>query len=540
MKFEPFLKLVVEDIFEQYGNDLSQITIIAPNKRANLFFNQYLSSHIQDKPIWTPRFTTIGEVFEMLCPIKVADPIQQICKLYEAYRNVSKSDESLDRFYSWAELMKNDFEDIDNNLADAEMLFKNIEDLEEMKDFSFLSEKQKEAIKQYLDSFNYGSGTELKERFLGVWKHLYGTYCEFHRLLSKEGLCYSGMQKRYVIEGIKNKTIDIEAKLNKGVYVIIGFNVLNETEKQLFKFIQQERTTFFYWDYDEKYRHSEAGRFVDENIKLFGNRFANHPEYYRHFGQQDSVRFIKSPTENAQTRYVKQWIDEKVINHPLQESVIVLCNEDILQSVLYSIPNTANNSHIDLNITMGYPLQDTPIYGYVTTLMQMQMYGVKSSSWKYSYVAAVLKHPYTKRMVGEDAIKILTCLKDKNIIFPKTSELVSVPLKDEGKYIEVNGNIQRGKPIEFLEMIFNPIENHVSLIEYLMSIVKTIGKSYKDQLIKMKRAKYTDFELQLYMESIFTTFTTLSRLHTIQEKEPVNVFLKHIVTEKQHHPLSYP
>lgn len=506
-EFTPFLQHIADDLFEQYGNDLSQVTIIAPNKRASLFFNQYLYKHVTDTPIWTPQFTTIGEVFEMLCPYKVADPIQQICKLYEAYKSVSGSSETLDKFYSWAELMMKDFEDIDNNIANAEMLFSNIEELENMKDFSFLSDNQLRAIRQYFESFNFNRESVLKERFMGVWKHMHATYKEYRRLLSKAKLCYSGMQKRYVVEAIKSGEINIDKCLNKGVYAIIGFNVLNETEKALFKSIKQERTTLFYWDYDEKFIHTEAGRFVSENIKLFGNRFASHPEYYRHLGKQDSIHFISSPTENAQTRFVNQWMDEKVTSHNLQESVVVLCNENILQPVLHSIPDKADGGHYELNVTMGYPLQETPIYSFVIALMKLQLQGVKQKDmWRYTYVSGVLKHPYTKRMIGDRAIGILTHLSKNNLMFPTTEHIISVQNNDVDE-----DELERQN--DFLNSIFKTIDGNRALTEYLISIVKLIGKSYKDA--------EQDFEYQLYVESIFTTYNILNRIHTLQEREPI-------------------
>lgn len=509
--FVPFLQRVADDLFEQYGSDLSQVTIIAPNKRANLFFNQYLSKHITDKPIWTPQFTTIGEVFEMLCPLHLADPIQQICTLYEAYKKVSKTEETLDKFYSWAELMKNDFEDIDNNLANAEMLFSNIRDLEQMKDFTFLSDNQREAIRRYFDNFSIGIDSKLKERFLGVWRYMYDTYTEYRRLMAEKHLCYSGMQKRMVVEGIADGTIDINSHLNKGVYVVIGFNVLNETEKSLFKSIKSERTTLFYWDYDEKYIHTEAGRFISKNIETFGNRFADHPEYYRHFGNQNSVRIIKSPTENAQTRFVSHLFDEKVKENPLQESVVVLCNENVLLPVLHAIPNTTDGSNTEMNVTMGYPLAETPIYSFIAALIDLQMHGYRGSGiWKYTQASVVLKHPYMKRMVGENALQILSTLKQRNVLFPTTSQLTTNTSND-GK--ESN---------EFLNMVFAPAgDNHLALIVYLMNVVKSIGKSYKEQLKEMKKNKETDFETQLYVESIFTSYSVLSRVHTIQEREPL-------------------
>lgn len=512
--FEPFLKLVADYLFETYGNDLSQVTIIAPNKRANLFFNQYLSKHLTDKPIWTPQFTTIGEVFEKLCPLKLADPIQQICSLYEAYKKISNTEESLDKFYSWAELMKSDFDDIDNNLARADMLFKNIEELEKMKDFSFLTENQRKAINSYFGNFNIKPNSELKQRFLSVWDNMYDTYCEYRKLLEKKGLCYSGMLKRNVVEGIKDGKIDLSANLNDGTYVVIGFNVLNETEKALFKSIKQERTTLFFWDYDEKYLESEAGRFIKENIRTFGNSFENHPEYYNNFGHQNHVRFVKSPTENAQSRYVNQWIDEKVTNHPLQESVIVLCNENVLQPVLHSIPYNADGTNLEMNVTMGYPLSETPIYSFVSALAELQMHGFKGgNTWKYTSAAVVLKHPYTQRMVGDKAIEILLQLKKRNVMFPKFEDLTTLNGTDENGTSVI-------EEVDFLKKIFTPALGHLALIEYLMDIVKSLGLSYKNEMLEMKKSKDTDFELQLYAESIYTTHKVLSRIHTIQECEP--------------------
>lgn len=513
--YTPFLQLVADDLFEQFGADMSKVTIVAPNKRANLFFNQYLAKHITDKPIWTPRFVTIGELFEMLCPLKVADPIQQICKLYQAYKNVSNTEETLDKFYSWAELMKNDFEDIDNNLADAKMLFSNIEELEMMKDFSFLSETQRNAIYQYFQNFNKGRDSLLKERFLGVWQYMFDTYNEYRRLLMEQGLCYSGMQKRYVIDGIKNKEININQHLDENVYVFLGFNVLNETEKRLFHSIKSERESIFYWDYDEKYLHSEAGRFVTANIKEFGNRFADKPEYYRNFGSQKSVRFVKSSTENAQTRYVGKWFDEKVTSHPLQESVVVLCNENVLQPVLHSIPSVYDDKSIDMNVTMGYSLQETPIYSFVEALLNLHLHGNKGNgTWRYSQVAMVLKHPYTRKMVGDSCLQIISRLKKKNILFPKERDLTCLITLDEN-------NNEKVEQIDFLKELFCQIDGHSALIVYLMDIVKKIGLSYKNQLISMKENRDNDFELQLYVESIFSVHSILSRFHTLQEREPI-------------------
>ena len=37
-----FLKIVAENLRSRFNNDLSKVIVVFPNKRANLFFNEYL------------------------------------------------------------------------------------------------------------------------------------------------------------------------------------------------------------------------------------------------------------------------------------------------------------------------------------------------------------------------------------------------------------------------------------------------------------------------------------------------------------------
>ena len=58
---EPFLKIVAEDLYRKYGaqgNGLADITVVFPNRRARLFFDDFLSA-CSAKPVWSPQYTTI-------------------------------------------------------------------------------------------------------------------------------------------------------------------------------------------------------------------------------------------------------------------------------------------------------------------------------------------------------------------------------------------------------------------------------------------------------------------------------------------------
>lgn len=46
-------------------------------------------------------------------------------------------------FYGWGQLLLADFDDIDKNMADASNVFKNIKDIHELDDISYLTDEQK-------------------------------------------------------------------------------------------------------------------------------------------------------------------------------------------------------------------------------------------------------------------------------------------------------------------------------------------------------------------------------------------------------------
>ena len=59
---ETFLQLVARDLYAKIGNDLSRTAIVFPNKRASLFFNEYLAAET-DRPLWSPAYVSISELF---------------------------------------------------------------------------------------------------------------------------------------------------------------------------------------------------------------------------------------------------------------------------------------------------------------------------------------------------------------------------------------------------------------------------------------------------------------------------------------------
>ena len=199
-----FLKYVARDILEKYGNNLSDIAVVFPNKRAALFLNESLA-RLTDHPIWSPSYITISDLFRKHSTLKVGDPIKLVCDLHKTFVACTGIDETLDHFYGWGQLLITDFDDIDKNMAEAEKLFANLSNIHELDDISYLTEEQKTLIKKFFSNFNDDHNSELKKRFLQLWSHFLDIYKQFNMRLEEQGLAYEGALYRKVVndENIK-------------------------------------------------------------------------------------------------------------------------------------------------------------------------------------------------------------------------------------------------------------------------------------------------------------------------------------------------
>ena len=484
---ETFLKQVAHDLYNKTEGNFTKVAIVFPNKRASLFFNEYLAQE-SDRPIWSPTYVSISELFRQSSDLSIADPIKLVCDLYKVFQKATGSKETLDDFYFWGEMLIADFDDADKNMADTHALFSNLKDLNKLMDnYDFLEEGQKEALSQFFHNFSINQVTELKQRFISMWNVLGDIYTEYKALLESQSIAYEGMLYRQVIE-----QLDVEA-LPYNKYIFVGFNVLNKVEHTLFKKLNEAGKAMFYWDYDTFYLNKtphEAGEFIRRNLRDFPSELP--ASFFDNLNQPKEVTFIESPTENGQVRYLPQWIRENLTSQE-KETAVVLCNEALLQPVLHALPD--NVKHI--NITMGFPLSQTPAYSFVNALMELHTSGYNPNNGRYLFaeVISVLKHPYT-RQLSPEAEKLEQTLTRDNRFYPLPSEL---------------------KQDNVLELLFTPRRNNLDLCSMLSEALK-VAVIYQQQA-----ASHSDAFDQLYRESLFKTYTLVNRFHTLIESKELNV-----------------
>ena len=97
-----FLESVAEDLLKRYGTDLSRVAVVFPNKRASLFLNDALARQA-GKPIWSPSYITISELFRSHSQLKVADRILLVCALNKWVTASAEIDEVIVRFDGWGQ-----------------------------------------------------------------------------------------------------------------------------------------------------------------------------------------------------------------------------------------------------------------------------------------------------------------------------------------------------------------------------------------------------------------------------------------------------
>ena len=480
-----FLEYVADDLLQKYGTNLSRIAVVFPNKRAALFLNEHLA-RLARKPLWSPAYITISNLFRSHSQRQVADPIQLICDLHQCFTQCTGIDETLDHFYGWGQLLLSDFDDLDKNMASAAHVFANLRDIHEYDDISYLTEEQQITIKKFFSNFNESHNSELKQRFLQLWSHIHDIYKSFNDKLSQQGLAYEGALYREVAE---REDIDFEYDL----YLFIGFNMLQQVEQTLFRRMKQQGKARFYWDYDHYYLHSsasEAGYYIAQYLNDFPNELDNHDDtIYRNFTQKKTITYISAPTENIQARYISTWLKQQNRIADNRRTAVVLCNENLLQTAIHCIPSEVEK----VNITTGYPLSQTPITSLINLLVSLRTNGyvAKTGQYRLRYVNHVLRHPYT-HYVSTACYRLYKTLNTQKIYYPDTAMLS----KDEG-----------------LQLLFSMAHDDAdrfnsTLLLWLMSVIRQIAKALSQDEAAPS---------PLTQESLFSMYTLLNRLSDLVE-----------------------
>lgn len=503
----PFLKELAQKIHTNHKENMGEVILIFPNRRAGLFFRKYLVEYL-DAPVWSPNITSMEDFVGQYTDLQVADKFTLITDLYNAYRKQIIKDEGFEKFYYWGEMLLKDFDDIDKYLLNPKHLFTNVSRQKELDDtFDFLTPEQQEIIISFWSKFEVNPSKE-KTDFKTLWDKLFKIYELYTDGLKADGRAYTGMLYKSLAD-------DLERIENCQYLVFAGFNALTTSEEEIITHCVDNGAQV-HWDVDGYYlddKKQEAGGFFRKYRakRILGETFAKQsPDNIRSHSAKRKITLNAASLDVGQVKMLGSQLASQAASPDFEpeKTVIVLPSEHMLFPVLNSIPESVKA----LNVTMGFPLLSTPLYSLLTSLLAMQQSAIEKEgqlTFYFKPLLRVLQHPLISHYAPEEVQGYITQIERRNqtkvalVVEAKTPlyKLLFVKCDTVHELLAYLNQI--------IIMLFDESDR-----EELDSLEKEYAYQFYTQLNRIKEVFLKD-ELQLSITAFIKLFTQIITSHRI-------------------------
>ncbi len=488
-----FISQVADHLLAHHARYMSDCTVIFPNRRSGFFLKKQLSAKVS-RPVWSPEIRSLEDFILRYAEYKKTDTLSLIFHLFEAFKKHQTVAEGFESFYFWGEMLLRDFEEVDHYLIKPSQLFHYIiSDQKITEDFYFLNPEQEAIIQKFWQEF-FPDASKSQQQFIDTWRILLPVYESFKERLGEAKVGYISLIYRNLVERIHDASITVDGPL-----VFAGFNALTPVEEQLIKYFVEFCNAEVLWDIDAYYlddERQEAGSFLRQyqGDTILGSTFPDKvPARIR---QEKQVDVTGVSLEVGQAKVIGEKIGGLIKRGEAKtdEIVVILPQDHMLFPVLNSMPPEVEK----LNVTMGYPLKETPLFGLLEVALEVQEHmNVTSESWLTFYhknVIDVLSHPY----LYEANRKI----HDGLIAYIRKNNQVRVLQEDIQKVDSM-----------LLNTIFRALKEEESFASYLVAIVRVLGGQATERF-------------GLEREFLYHFNQMLNRLDEILHAQPVKVNLK--------------
>ncbi|MFP2995424.1 PD-(D/E)XK nuclease family protein [Spongiivirga sp. MCCC 1A20706] len=441
-------------------NALHELTFILPSKRAGVFLLQALRKQIT-KTTFAPKILSIEEFICELSGLQPADNTQLLFEFYKVYVELtpSKNQDSFETFSTWAQILLQDFNEIDRYLVPPAEILNYLSEIKDIEHWSVQPDR-----------------TEMVKNYLAFWSRLHTYYTHFTNNLVNQKKAYQGLIYRAAAK--KAKTYAQETN-NKHIFA--GFNALNNAEQEIIQQLLEAEKAEVFWDTDRVFMNDSI-----HAASMFLRSYKNKWAYYQSnsfnwefdtFASSKNIHIKGVPKNIGQAKYIGYLLDQLVKeNNSLQNTAVILGDEQLLIPMLNAIPESIPN----MNITMGFPLKAAPI----TTLFELlfSLHEKNEQRLYYQDVIQILSHPNVRQWLfakqTDQAQLIIDYLQQNNIIFTNIDQLntiTSSEIKSEISLLFESWNNSPKKGIEQLQTLIlalkekkrNSEQKDALLLEYL-------------------------------------------------------------------------
>jgi hypothetical protein len=496
-----FLERSAEFIFTHFGEQISDLCIVLPNKRASLFLKNHISS-FYEKPFFAPDFMTIRELAQELSGLRIIENINLIFLLFSIHQEIEKEKaQSFDKFMKWGPVLISDFNDIDQYLVDAQNIY------------GYLSESKA------IEKWNLGREelSEFELNYLRFYNSLFDYYEKFKNILLNEKKAYQGLALRKAQKNAQhNKWLDQYQKV-----LFIGFNALSKSEENIIESLIESGKADTLWDADEYYmsdKTQEAGAFLREIKKKRG--FGEFKWIERNFKDSEKkLDIIGVPKMAGQVKVAGELLSQsREANAGPGNMAVVLAEESLLLPLLNSIP-----AHVGpFNVTMGLGLTNTPLYSLLDAVLILHENARRIRASGKHYMGAfftrdlinILKHPYSRvlEQISEGPVELGSVVDELNM-----SNQVFMRLN---KFMEIT---QAGKTqfaARYFHSILDPWESASDAISQMNELLLCL----RDIFIVRKEESGLDHKTEF--EYLYELSRLITGLKNILESFPADLETK--------------
>ena len=382
-----FLSKISKIIYSKYNNNFSKLVIVLPSRRSSVFLTHELSKFIT-KPIWLPEICSIEDFIFNLNNLKRATSLELFFQFYQLYRSQVKSPHNIDRCYKWASSLMQDFNEIDKAYVNPKDIFKYLSDVKRIENW-------------YLD---INSNRDEINEYLAFFEKLESIYKEFTKKLLEKSIAYSGLSQRLIVDNLDNIQKWLEEN-EKQKIIFIGIDALSISQEKIIDYLLKNNLCDIFWDTDSYFINNieqESGKFLRKYQRKWPGKFNKLNNDFLTIKKEISI--IGTSKNINQSKLLASILNEKKYSREqLKKVAIILPNEDLLLSVLESIPEKIK----DINVTMGYKLTHHPIVSLFSDLFNLYMNykvtNIDSNNSEVYYlnkdISQLLQNPYFKRLL---------------------------------------------------------------------------------------------------------------------------------------------
>ncbi len=282
-------------------------------------------------------------------------------------------------------------------------------------------------------------------------------YEEFYKRIQMDSFSTRASRYRTVADMLREDTLPFER------LIFAGFFGLSKIEKELFRRLYGFGKSIFIF---------QEGNGIEDIIDLtFGSLSEIRSNITairdKNIDRYPEINFYKSPDSHGQFFALsnilkKDIIDNREIN---ERTVIVLPSSTSLFALMHNCLSLLKDEQY--NISMGYPLYRTPLFGFLSNLMDLAVSVDEGRFYIPDYLRFVL-HPYTKNIYFKDRAditRIIVHAIEERLLSKRTMTFLSPQdIEDD---------------LEFLRFIMQRIEKTEETIklEDIRNHIKTIHKN---------------------------------------------------------------